>query len=128
MKWFDRLSVLSKLLLSFAAVILFTACVGVTGVISLAKMNGLIEEIGDSHMDGLYWVEEVNKHKLNTDLAAANLTFADDAGKTRLKEGMSSSLDSMHRAFERMRPTMRTADGMALYDAASKSVAAWKRS
>jgi methyl-accepting chemotaxis protein len=126
MKWFDRLSVLSKLLLSFAVVILFCACVGVTGVVSLAKMNGLIEEIGERHMDGLYRVEEVNKHKLNTDLAAANLTFADDAGKAKLKEGMSASLDSMHRAFELMRPTMHSADGIALYDAASKSVAAWE--
>ncbi|KAK49409.1 chemotaxis protein [Caballeronia jiangsuensis] len=126
MKWFDRLSVLSKLLLSFAVVILFCACVGVTGVVSLAKMNGLIEEIGQRHMDGLYWVEEVNKHKLNTDLAAANLTFADDTGKAKLKEGMSSSLDSMHRAFELMRPTMRSAEGIALYDTASKSVAAWE--
>jgi methyl-accepting chemotaxis protein len=126
MKWFDRLSVLSKLLLSFAVVILFTACVGATGVISLAKMNGLIEEIGDRHMDGLYWIEEVNKHKLNTDLAAANLTFADDAGKVKLKEGMSKSLDAMHRAFESLRPTIRSADGAALYDAANKSVAAWE--
>jgi methyl-accepting chemotaxis protein len=126
MKWFDRLSVRSKLLLSFAVVILFTACVGATGVISLAKMNGLIEEIGERHMDGLYWVEEVNKHKLNTDLAAANLTFADDAGKEKLKTGMSGSLDSMHRAFEKLRPTVHTADGIALYDAASKSVAAWE--
>ncbi|GJH07633.1 MCP four helix bundle domain-containing protein [Caballeronia novacaledonica] len=126
MKWFDRLSVLSKLLLSFAVVILFCACVGVTGVISLAKMNGLIEEIGQRHMDGLYWVEEVNKHKLNTDLAAANLTFADDTGKAKLKEGMSASLDSMHRAFELMRPTMHSAEGIALYDTASKSVAAWE--
>ncbi|KND57197.1 Methyl-accepting chemotaxis protein I (serine chemoreceptor protein) [Candidatus Paraburkholderia schumanniana] len=126
MKWFDRLSVLSKLLLSFAVVILFTACVGATGVVSLAKMNGLIDDIGDRHMDGLYWVEEVNKHKLDTDLAAANLTFADDAGKARLKEGMSASLDSMHRAFEHMRPTIRSADGIALYDGASKSVAAWE--
>jgi len=126
MKWFDRLSVLSKLLLSFAVVILFCACVGVTGVVSLAKMNGLIEEIGQRHMDGLYWVEEVNKHKLNTDLAAANLTFADDTGKAKLKEGMSASLDSMHRAFELMRPTMHSAEGIALYDTASKSVVAWE--
>ncbi|SAL43429.1 methyl-accepting chemotaxis sensory transducer [Caballeronia arvi] len=126
MKWFDRLSVRSKLLLSFVVVILFTACVGATGVISLAKMNGLIEEIGDRHMDGLYWVEEVNKHKLNTDLAAANLTFADDAGKEKLKAGMAGSLDGMHRAFERLRATVRSADGIAAYDAASESVAAWE--
>ncbi|AQG97447.1 chemotaxis protein [Burkholderia sp. KK1] len=126
MKWFDRLSVRSKLLLSFAVVILFTACVGATGVVSLAKMNGLIEEIGERHMDGLYWVEEINKHKLNTDLAAANLTFADDAGKEKLKAGMAASLDSMHSAFERVRPTLRSAEGIARYDAASKSVAAWE--
>ncbi|MDR5832618.1 methyl-accepting chemotaxis protein [Caballeronia sp. LZ034LL] len=126
MKWFDRLSVLNKLLLSFAVVILFTACVGATGVVSLAKMNGLIGDIGERQLDGLYWVEEINKHKLDTDLAAANLTFADDAGKTKLKEGMSTSLDDMHRAFERVRPTILSAEGTALYDAAHQSVSAWE--
>ncbi|WP_250450011.1 methyl-accepting chemotaxis protein [Caballeronia sp. ATUFL_M2_KS44] len=126
MKWFDRLSVLNKLLLSFAVVIVFTACVGGTGIVGLAKMNALIEEIGDRHMDGLYWVEEVNKHKLNTDLAAANLTFADDAGKQKLKQGMAESLAAMHRAFEHMRPTIISADGLALYEAASRSVGAWE--
>ncbi|WP_250498895.1 methyl-accepting chemotaxis protein [Caballeronia sp. GAWG1-5s-s] len=126
MKGFDRLSVLSKLLLSFAVVILFTACVGGTGVVSLAKMHSLVEEIGDRHMDGLYWAEEINKHKVNTDLDAANLTFADDAGKQKLKQDMGESLAAMHRAFERMRPTLSTPQGSALYDAASQSVAAWE--
>src|SRR5579864_2584847 len=83
MKWFDGLSVMNKLLLSFAVVIVITACVGGTGVMALSKLHGLTEEIGERHMDGLYWIEEANKHKLNTDLAAANLTFADDAGKEK---------------------------------------------
>ena len=126
MKWFDRLSVLNKLLLSFAVVILFTACVGGTGVIALGKMNGLMAEMGDRHMDGLYWVEELNKHKLNTDLAAANLTFSDDAGKQNLTQGMGESLAEMHRASEKLRATMGTAEGVALYETASQSVAAWE--
>jgi methyl-accepting chemotaxis protein len=126
MNWFDRLSVMGKLLLSFAVVIVFTAGVGVTGVVSLAKMNTLIEEIGARHLDGVYWVEEVNKHKLNTDLAAANLTFADDAGKTRLKQEMSASLGALHRAIEQMRPTIITPEGAVLFDRATKSVAAWE--
>jgi methyl-accepting chemotaxis protein len=126
MNWFDRLSVQGKLLLSFAVVIVFTACVGGTGVLSLAKMNGLIEEIGDRHMDGLYWVEEVNKNKLNTDLAAANLTFADDAGKAKLKQEMSASLAEMHRGFEKMNPTIITPQGRALYDKAAQSIAGWE--
>jgi methyl-accepting chemotaxis protein len=126
MNWFDRLSVLSKLLVSFAVVIVFTACVGGTGVLALAKMNGLIEEIGDRHMDGLYWAEEVNKNKLDTDLDAANLTFADAAGKAKLKQDMAASLSAMHRGFEQMKPTIISADGQALYDKAAQSVAAWE--
>jgi methyl-accepting chemotaxis protein len=126
MNWFDRLSVMGKLLLSFAVVIVFTACVGVMGVVSLAKMNGLIEEMGARHLDGVYWVEEVNKNKLNTDLAAANLTFADDAGKTRLKQEMSASLGALHRAIEQLRPTIVTTEGAALFEKATKSVSAWE--
>lgn len=109
MKWFDRLPMIGKLLLS------------------LARMNGLIEEIGELHMDGfLYWVEEANKNKLNMDLDAANLTLADDAGKTRLKAKMAASLVSMHRAFEQLRPAIIFAEGLALYDNAAKAVGAWE--
>lgn len=126
MKWFDCLSVSGKLLLSFGVVILFTACVGGTGVFSLAKMNGLIEEIGQRHMDGLYWVEEVNKHKLNTDLAAANLTFADDAGKAKLKQDMAALLASMHYALDQLPGTIITPEGQTLLEGAAKSVAAWE--
>ena len=126
MKWFDGLSVMNKLLLSFAVVIVITACVGGTGVMALSKLHGLTEEIGERHMDGLYWIEEANKHKLNTDLAAANLTFADDAGKEKLKQNIVASLANMHRALDSTRPTLVSADGIALFDAAVKRVAAWE--
>jgi methyl-accepting chemotaxis protein len=126
MKWFDRLSVMNKLLLSFAVVIVITACVGGTGVLALSKMHALTEEIGARHLDGVYWVEEANKHKLNTDLAAANLTFADDTGKEKLKQGMSASLASMHRALDNTHATIVSADGIALFDAAAKRAVAWE--
>ncbi|WP_277189269.1 methyl-accepting chemotaxis protein [Caballeronia sp. BR00000012568055] len=126
MKWFDRLPVIGKLLVSFAVVIVITACVGGMGVLSLAKMNGLIAEIGDRHLDGVYWVEEVNKNKLNTDLAAANLTFADAAGKSKLLSDMSASLDGMHRAIDQLRPTIISTEGQSLYDNAVKAVGGWE--
>ncbi|SAL31041.1 methyl-accepting chemotaxis protein [Caballeronia humi] len=126
MKWFDRLSVMNKLLLSFAVVIVITACVGGTGVLALAKMHGLTEDISVHHMDGLYSVEEANKHKLDTDLAAANLTFADDAGKEKLKQNINASLASMHRALDNTRATVSSAEGIALYDDAAKRAAAWE--
>ncbi len=59
-------------------------------------------------------------------MAAANLTFADDAGKTRLKQEMAASLGSMHRAFEQLRPTIISAEGLALYEKTAKSVVAWE--
>ena len=117
---------MNKLLLSFAVVIVITACVGGTGVLALAKMHGLTEDISVHHMDGLYSVEEANKHKLDTDLAAANLTFADDAGKEKLKQNITASLASMHRALDNTRATVSSAEGIALYDDAAKRAAAWE--
>ncbi len=91
------------------------------------NVNGLIEEIGDRHLDGLlYWVEEVNKDKLNTDLVATNLTFADDAGKAKLKPDMSTSLGEMHRALDNVSPSIISTQGRVLYDKMTQSVAAWE--
>ena len=78
MKWFDRMTVWKKLLIAFATVIGFGVAVGVAGLSALASMHGITEEISSRHMDGLYWMEEANRYKIDTDLDAANLGYAPD--------------------------------------------------
>ncbi|WP_207004229.1 hypothetical protein [Trinickia mobilis] len=76
MKWIDQSTVLRRLLGAFGVVIGFGVLVGAAGLASLASMHQIADDIGSRHMDGLYWMEEANKHKLDTDLAAANMAVA----------------------------------------------------
>ena len=126
MSRFDRLSVLKKLLLSFAFLIMFGACLGGTGIVALAKMHGIASEIGAQHLDGIYYLGEATRNKLNSDLAAANLSFADDAGREKLKAGIRESLGNMHRALDQARATITTQDGQALYEQIITRAAEWE--
>ena len=127
MKWFDNLTVLRKLLLAFAVVIGFGVLVGAAGLRSLSSMHQIADDIGSRHMDGLYWMEEANKHKLDTDLAAANMSFApDDAARQQLKDGITASLRQMHDGFDRYRATLSTDKGQALFDDVLKKNAVWE--
>jgi hypothetical protein len=109
MKWFERMTVLQSLLLAFAIVIGFCTVVGATGLMTLASMHDLTNEISSRHMDGLYWMEEANRNKIDADLAAANLGYAeDDAGRQRLDANIVASLKSMHDAYDRYRATLST--------------------
>ncbi|KQR81717.1 chemotaxis protein [Burkholderia sp. Leaf177] len=126
MNRFDRLSVLHKLLLSFACLIMFGACLGATGIGALAKMHGIAAEIGAQHLDGIYYLGEATRNKLNTDLAAANLSFADNAGREKLKEGIRESLANMHRAVDQARTTIAKQDGQTLFDEIAARAAEWE--
>jgi hypothetical protein len=107
MKWFDRMPVLKKLMLAFAVVIAFGVVVGMTGLTTLSSMHDITDAIGDEHMDGLYWMEEANRNKIDADLGAANLGYAaDDAGRQHLKEGIVASLKGMHEALDHYRVTV----------------------
>ena len=85
MKWFDRMTVFRKLLLAFAVVIGFCVVIGGTSLKTLSSMHAITDAICDQHMNGLYWMEEANRHKIDSDLAAANLGYAaDDAGRNQV--------------------------------------------
>jgi len=127
MKWFDRMTVWKKLMLAFAIVIAFGAVVGATGLMTLSSMHGITEAICDRDMDGLYWMEEANRNKIDTDLAAANLGYAaDDAGRQRLKQDILASLATMHDAFDHYRLTVTDDQGRELLDQVLKKSAAWE--
>ncbi|MGF6596114.1 methyl-accepting chemotaxis protein [Paraburkholderia sp. GAS448] len=127
MKWFDRMTVLRKLMLAFAIVIAFGVVVGVTGLTTLSSMHAVTEAICDQHMDGLYWMEEANRNKIDADLAAANLGYAaDDAGRQHLKEEIVASLKNMHEAFDHYRVTVTTEEGRKLQDEVLRKSAAWE--
>jgi methyl-accepting chemotaxis protein len=127
MKWFERMTVMQGLLLAFAIVIGFCAVVGATGLMTLASMHDLTSEISSRHMDGLYWMEEANRNKIDADLAAANLGYAeDDAGRQRLDANIVASLRSMHDAYDRYRGTLSTSKGEALFDEVLRKSTVWE--
>jgi methyl-accepting chemotaxis protein len=127
MKWFERMTVLKSLLLAFAIVIGFCAVVGVTGLMTLSSMHDLTDEISSRHMDGLYWMEEANRNKIDADLAAANLGYAEnEAGRQRLDSNIVASLKEMHDAYDHYRATISTSQGQQLFDEVLSKSAVWE--
>ena len=127
MKWFERMTVLQSLLVSFAAVIGFCVVVGGAGLMTLSSMHDLTVEIGSRHMDGLYWMEEANRNKIDADLAAANLGYAaNEAGRQRLDANIVESLKNMHDAYDRYRATLSTSKGQTLLDEVLRKSAVWE--
>ena len=127
MKWFDRMTVWKKLLIAFATVIGFGVAVGVAGLSALASMHGITEEIASRHMDGLYWMEEANRYKIDTDLDAANLGYApDDAARQKLKDDIVASLKRMHDGYARYRETIAGDGGQSLYDDVLRKTETWE--
>ncbi|HEX3637774.1 MAG TPA: MCP four helix bundle domain-containing protein, partial [Paraburkholderia sp.] len=127
MKWFDRMTVFRKLLLAFAVVIGFCVVIGGSSLKTLSSMHGITDAICNQHMNGLYWMEEANRHKIDSDLAAANLGYAtDDAGRQKLKDGIVASLKEMHGAYDQYRATIATSKGQELFDEVLRKSAVWE--
>jgi methyl-accepting chemotaxis protein len=127
MKWFDRMTVFRKLLLAFAVVIGFCVVIGGVSLSKLSSMHAITDAICDRHMNGLYWMEEANRHKIDSDLAAANLGYAtDDAGRDTLKESIVGSLKGMHAAYDEYRKSIGTPKGRAMFEDVQGKSAAWE--
>ncbi|WP_028206773.1 methyl-accepting chemotaxis protein [Paraburkholderia nodosa] len=126
MKWLDRMTVFKKLLTAFAVVIVFAVAVGVAGVSSLASMHDIADEICNRHMSGQFWLEEAARSKLSTDLDAANLGYADEAGRQRLKEDIVAQLKRMHESLDRYAGAGISAGDRALYDDVLSKTSAWE--
>lgn len=127
MKWFDRMTVFRKLLLAFAVVIGFCVVIGGTSLKTLSSMHDITDAICDKYMDGLYWLEEANRHKIDADLAAANLGYVkDDAGRQKLKDNIVGSLKLMHQGYDQYRATIVTAKGHQMFDDVLGKSAEWE--
>ncbi len=127
MKWFDRMTVFRKLLLAFAVVIGFCVVIGGSSLKTLSSMHDITDAICDQHMNGLYWMEEANRHKIDSDLAAANLGYAtDDAGRQKLKDGIVASLKEMHGAYDQYRATIATSKGQEMFDEVLRKSTVWE--
>ena len=126
MKWLDRMTVFKKLLTAFAVVIVFAVAVGVAGVSSLASMHDIADEICNRHMSGQFWLEEAARSKLSTDLDAANLGYADEAGRNHLKEDIVAQLKRMHESLDRYAGAGVSAGDRSLYDDVLRKTSAWE--
>jgi methyl-accepting chemotaxis protein len=127
MKWFDRMTVFRKLLAAFAVVIGFCVVIGAMSLSKLSSMHDITDAICDKHMNGLYWMEEANRHKIDSDLAAANLGYAaDDAARQKLKDRIAGALKEMHAAYDAYRASMSTGKGHTMFDDVQNKSAAWE--
>ena len=126
MKWFDRLTVMKKLLFSFGILIAFCASIGGIGIISLARMHTIADVIGSEHLEGMYWLEEANKQKLLTSLFVASINQVPEGVKPKFKHEAAVSLAIMHGNLERARNTIADSDGTALYSDLLNKVRAWE--
>jgi methyl-accepting chemotaxis protein len=78
-------------------------------------------------MDGLYWMEEANRYKIDSDLDAANLGYApDEAARQKLKDDIVASLKHMHAAYARYRETIPGGDGQPQFDDVLRKTDAWE--
>ena len=128
MKRLDSMTVLGKLLLAFAVVIGLGMIVGGVGVWGLATMHGIAADLGTSQMDGLFAIEETNKHRLDADLSGANLGFAADAAaKQKLQQRMSDALVNIHQDLDRFGATVDADEGRAIVADVRAKEQAWDR-
>lgn len=127
MNWFDRVTVLKKLLIAFGIVIAFGVLVGSLGLWGLSSMHDAALGIGTTQTEGLYAIEEVNKHRLDADLAAANLSFAADAAaKDKLKKRIIDSVKDAQEHMKEYASTIADERGQALADDLRKKAQAWE--
>ncbi|MDE1181521.1 methyl-accepting chemotaxis protein [Paraburkholderia sp.] len=126
MKWFDRMTVFKKLLVAFGVVIGFCMVVGVTGLATLSTMYDTTETIANDHMKGLYWLQEANRNKLTTDLAAANLGYADDARRELLKNNIVQALKDVRTAYDRYAQTIVSEKGRTMFAEVVRKSDAWE--
>jgi methyl-accepting chemotaxis protein len=127
MKWFDRMTVFRKLLLAFAVVIGFCVVIGGASLRTMSSMHDIADLICDKHMDGLYYLEEANRNKIDADLAAANLGFAsDDAGRQKQKDRIVDSLKHMHESYDLYRGTIATPKGRDMFEEVQAKSKVWE--
>ncbi|PMS37780.1 methyl-accepting chemotaxis protein [Trinickia symbiotica] len=127
MIWLARMTVFNKLLLAFSFVVGLGALVGGAGLWGVSAMRDVAEQISTKEMNGLYYVEEGNRQRLNADLAEAQLRYAtDEAVKQQLKERLTQSLARLHESLERFPETIHTEQGRALFADAMKKEQEWE--
>jgi methyl-accepting chemotaxis protein len=110
-----------------AVVIGFCVVIGGASLPTMSSMHDITDAICDKHMDGLFWLEGANRHKIEAELAAANLGFAsDDAGRQKLKANIMASLKEMHEGYDQYRATIATSNGRQMFDEVLRKSAAWE--
>jgi methyl-accepting chemotaxis protein len=123
----QRITLKARLLVSFGIVIVFGILVGAVGLYGLQSMFAVTEVIATDQMDGLYSVEEANKHRLEAELTFANLRLASSAADRQQRlSHIAESLAAMDRDLNRFKETFADAHIPASLSALVAKELDWK--
>ena len=123
----QRITLKARLLVSFGIVIVFGILVGAVGLYGLQSMFAVTEVIATDQMDGLYSVEEANKHRLEAELTFANLRLASSAADRQQRlSHIAESLAAMDRDLNRFKETFADAHIPASFSALVAKELDWK--
>lgn len=122
-----RISFRGRLLISFGIVILLGACAGAVGLYGLRSMYRVTADIATRQMDGLFFVEEANKHRLEAQLTFANLRLAIDAAdRKRRIAHIEDSITAMDRDLDRFRGTVESNESSGSFAQLGSKEQDWK--
>ncbi|TKC88754.1 methyl-accepting chemotaxis protein [Trinickia terrae] len=123
----SRITLRRRLLIAFGIVILFGVLVGAVGLYGLRSLYGMTADIATRQMDGLFFVEEANKHRLEAQLTFANLRLAVDAqDRQRRVVHIEESLSEMDRDLDRFKNTFDTGRASDSFTALVAKERDWK--
>ncbi|WP_342117501.1 methyl-accepting chemotaxis protein [Pseudoduganella sp. OTU4001] len=96
MNWFYNLKIANKLLLSFTAVLLLTACLGVVSVVQLAKVNDTATDLATNWMPAIKAATELKYGVSRVRSGALQHLLSDDAeGKAGYEKTMAGMIDKI---------------------------------
>ena len=76
MKWFRNLKIGSKLVFGFSTMILIMGVIGVTGYLSMSKINHSLENIFEIRMPGIDYLIETDRDLQQLLVAERSMIFA----------------------------------------------------
>ncbi|WP_374580892.1 methyl-accepting chemotaxis protein [Pseudoduganella sp.] len=97
MNWFNNLKIANKLLLSFVAVLLLTAFLGVFAVLQLAKVNATATDLATNWMPAIKSATELKYGVARVRSGALQHLLSDDAeGKANYDKTVATMTDKIH--------------------------------
>jgi methyl-accepting chemotaxis protein len=128
MKWFRNLKVGSKLVFGFSTMILIMGVIGVTGYLSMSKINHSLENIFSVRMPGIDYLIEADRDLQQLLVAERSMIFA-NAGSDVFKKLVAEyeeSLGQSNQRWEKYKTLAATPEEKAIIPKYEKAREEWK--